>query len=75
MENLIQQDPQQSITAAYDSVTLIENLNKLQVLSDEQKDSITRNKQHIEIMLTKEWFYDALTEEQKVKLFNICKNN
>ena len=71
MENLTQEEIQNSVNAAYDSVNLIIELNLIEELSDEQKDTLSRNKEHIKIMLEKEWFYDTLTEEQKVELSNI----
>jgi hypothetical protein len=71
MENLTQEQIQNSVKAAYDSVNLINELNLIEELSDEQKDTLSRNKEHIKIMLEKEWFYNALTEEQKVELSNI----
>jgi hypothetical protein len=71
MENLTQEQIQNSVNAAYDSVNLINELNLIEELSDEQKDTLSRNKEHIKIMLEKEWFYNALTEEQKVELSNI----
>jgi hypothetical protein len=71
MENLTQEQIQNSVNAAYDSVNLINELNLIEELSDEQKDTLSRNKEHIKIMLEKEWFYNALTEEQKVELSSI----
>ena len=71
MENLTQEEIQNSINAAYDSVNLINELNLIEELSDEQKDILSRNKEHIKIMVEKEWFYNALTEEQKLELSNI----
>ena len=71
MENLTQEEIQNSVNAAYDSVNLIIELNLIEELSDEQKDTLSRNKEHIKIMLEKEWFFNALTEDQKAELFNI----
>jgi hypothetical protein len=71
MENLTQEEIQNSINAAYDSVNLINKLKLLEELSNEEKDRLDRNKEHVKIMMQKEWFYDALTEEQKVELSNI----
>jgi len=71
MENLTQEQIQNSVNAAYDSVNLINELNLVEELSIEEKDTLDRNKEHLKIMLAKEWFYDALTEEQKVELSNI----
>ncbi len=73
MENLTQEEIQKSVSAAYDSVNLINELNLIAELSDEDKDTLYRNKEHIRIMLAKEWFFNALTEEQKNELFDICK--
>jgi hypothetical protein len=73
MENLTQEEIQYSVKAAYDSVGLINKLNLIAELSNEEKDTLDRNKEHLKIMLAKEWFFSALTEEQKVELFNICK--
>jgi ribosome-interacting GTPase 1 len=71
MENLTQEEIQNSINAAYDSVNLINVLNIIEELSDEQKSTLDRNKEHIKIMLEKEWFFNGLTEEQKIELSNI----
>ena len=71
MENLTQEEIQNSVNAAYDSVKLINELNLIEELSKEEKDTLSRNKEHIEIMLAKEWFFNALTEDQKVELSNI----
>ena len=73
MENLTQEEIKNSVNAAYDSVNLINELNLIEELSEEQKDTLDRNKEHLKIMLAKEWFFNALTEEQKVELFDICK--
>jgi hypothetical protein len=73
MENLTQEEIQNSVNAAYDSVNLINELNLIEELSKEEKDTLDRNKEHLKIMLAKEWFFVALTEEQKVELFDICK--
>lgn len=71
MENLTQEEIQNSINATYDSVNLINELNLIEELSNEQKDTLSRNKEHVKIMLEKEWFFNALTEDQKVELSNI----
>ena len=73
MEDLTQEEIQNSVNAAYDSVNLINELNLIEELSNEEKDTLDRNKEHLKIMLAKEWFFNALTEEQKVELFDICK--
>jgi len=70
-KHLLENKVEKSISAAYDSVSLINKLNLLEELSDDDTDRLSRNKEHIKIMLSKEWFYNALTEEQKIELFNI----
>jgi hypothetical protein len=71
MENLTQEKIQNSVNATYDSVKLINELNLVTELSKEDEDALDRNKEHIKIMLAKEWFFNALTEDQKVELSNI----
>ena len=64
MEELTQEQIEQSISAAFDSVNLIEELNLLETLTEEETDRKTRNIQHLEIMMGKEWFSSNLTSEQ-----------
>jgi len=58
----------QHITNAYDSVTVIDDLNALDSLDDEQQDRLDRNKEHIRIMLAKTWFDGGLTDAQRTEL-------
>jgi len=55
---------QKSISAAFDSVNLINQLNA-PALTEEEQDRVNRNVEHLRIMLEKDWFSDALTEQQK----------
>lgn len=57
-----------SVLAAYDSVNLIAELKRKRTLSKEEIATLTRNVEHIAIMLGKEWFVNALTAEQKSEL-------
>ena len=66
-------NPQQSISAAFDSVNLINN-TILELVSNDNKSTITRNIQHLEIMLSKEWFLEALTQQQLTDI-NSCIAN
>ena len=68
MEELTQDQIEKSISAAYDSVSLINGLNSKEVLTEEEADSKDRNIEHIKIMLSKEWFANALTKDQKTEL-------
>jgi hypothetical protein len=55
---------QRNISAAFDSVNLINN-EIAQEATDNRKDSVKRNYQHLEIMLAKPWFAEGLTEQQR----------
>lgn len=57
-------NPEKSIKAAFDSVALI---NKLitETADDKKKANVERNVKHLELMLKKEFFTEALTEQQK----------
>ena len=48
---------QQQISAAFDSVNLI-------IKGESDQETIDRNKEHLRIMLSKDYFLEALTEEQ-----------
>jgi len=62
-----------SVLAAYDSVTLINELKAKAELSEEDTDAITRNVEHLKIMLAKEWFVETLNAAQKEELEAIVK--
>jgi hypothetical protein len=60
---------QQSISAAFDSVNLI-NETITKPTDDENNSIVKRNVEHLEIMLGKEFFSNALTMEQKSEIDN-----
>jgi hypothetical protein len=60
-------NPEKSISDAFDSVNLINKLLTEEV-SDKNKSTIERNVKHLELMLTKEFFTEALTEGQKTEI-------
>jgi hypothetical protein len=62
---------EKSVNAAFDSVNLVNELKVKPSLTDEEQDRLDRNKQHLEIMLAKDWFSAALTEEQTTQI-NEC---
>jgi hypothetical protein len=64
MEELTLEEIQGSIRSAFDSVNLV-NEQVLLDRTDELVDSVDRNYRHLEIMLSKEWFADALTESER----------
>lgn len=73
MEELTQEQVQSSISAAYDSVNLINELQAKEVITEEELDSLNRNKEHISIMLGKDWFVAGLTSAQKTELESIIQ--
>jgi len=66
--NLTEEQIIKSVSAAYDSVALITELRAKTSLTEEETSKLSRNVEHIKIMLEKEWFYKALTTEQKTEL-------
>jgi hypothetical protein len=69
----MEQDPQQSINAAFDSVNLINN-TILEIIDDENKSTVSRNVEHLQLMLGKEWFSEALTEQQLLDINNCIED-
>jgi hypothetical protein len=65
---LTQEEKLKSVTAAYDSVTLINELRAKAELSADESDTLTRNVEHISVMLAKDWFVEVLSAEQKTEL-------
>ena len=57
-----------SVSAAYDSVNLINELNTKDTLTEEDKATLDRNVEHIRIMMSKEWFVAGLTDKQITEL-------
>jgi hypothetical protein len=58
----------QSVSAAYDSVALLTELNAKETLTEEETATVTRNVEHIRIMMGKEWFVGGLTDQQITEL-------
>lgn len=54
----------QSVNAAFDSVNLINELNAKTDKTQDDLDTISRNVEHLIVMMSKEWFVNALTSEQ-----------
>lgn len=57
-----------AVSAAYDSVALIAELSAKETLTEDEVADLNRNKEHITIMLSKEWFVEELTVEQHNEL-------
>jgi hypothetical protein len=67
----VQYTPEQvakSVSAAYDSVALIAELKAKDTLTEEETAALTRNEEHIRIMMGKVWFVGGLTDEQVTEL-------
>jgi hypothetical protein len=70
LKNPSAEDIEQHFSAAMDSVNLIIELNKKSELSDTEKDMLSRNKEHLKIMISREWF----TSEQKAILESVLQS-
>jgi len=55
---------EQNVSALYDSVNLINELQAIESPTEEQTETIERNTKHLEIMMGKEDFVALLTEAQ-----------
>jgi hypothetical protein len=60
-------NPEKAVNSAFDSVNLINKL-VLETTDDKKKANVDRNVKHLEIMLTKEFFVEVLTAEQKTEI-------
>jgi len=68
---LTEEQIQSSISAAFDSVNLINELKTKTSLTEDEQSRLERNKEHLVIMLGKDWFEAGLTEQQKTDI-NTC---
>ena len=55
---------EQNVSALYDSVNLINELQAIESPTEEQTETIDRNTKHLETMMGKEDFVALLTEAQ-----------
>jgi hypothetical protein len=70
----IEENIEKRISAAFDSVNLINNLITTSgELTEDKKSTIERNLKHLEIMLSKEKFSESLTTEQRESIDNIIQ--
>lgn len=68
MEDLTQEQIEKQVSAAFDSVNLITNLKAKESNTEEEINTISRNVEHLKIMMVKEWFVAALTKSQKTTI-------
>lgn len=73
MEDLTQQQIEKQVSAAFDSVNLINKLDGIEILTNDEIDTYNRNVEHLKIMMGKDWFVTALTTSQKTKINNLIK--
>ena len=59
---------EKSISAAFDSVNLITELQAKETNTEEETATISRNVEHLKIMMAKDWFLCGLTTTQKTKI-------
>jgi hypothetical protein len=60
-----------SVSAAFDSVSLINNTITITPVTVELAKTVDRNVGHLNIMLGKDWFVSALTSDQSTQI-NTC---
>jgi len=63
-EDFTEQQIAAAVVGALDCVALLTRLQNEQTPTQEQQDAIARNVQHLQIMLNKTWFTQALTSQQ-----------
>jgi hypothetical protein len=71
MENLTPEQISQSVSAAFDSVNLINELNAKTDKTQRDLETIERNVEHLRVMMGFEWFATALTPEQSTAINSI----
>jgi len=72
MENeMTQEQIAQSVSAAFDSVNLINEINAQEERTQYDLDTIERNVEHLRIMMGEEWFYNSLNEENKQLILSL----
>jgi len=67
-ESYTEEEIQRHITNCFHSWDICEELSALESMNEEQQDSFNRNQEHIQLMLSKEWFSNGCTEEQLASL-------
>tara|TARA_R110000868_G_scaffold1609_1_gene12911 strand:- start:4842 stop:5060 length:219 start_codon:yes stop_codon:yes gene_type:complete len=65
---LTKEQVKQSVSAAYDSVALLAELNAKETLTEEEVVTLVRNEEHVRIMMGKVWFVAGLTDLQVTEL-------
>lgn len=63
-----QEEARKRVNDAFDSVNLINQINTLTDKTQEDMDTLARNIEHLELMLTKDWFTAELTPEERQQI-------
>lgn len=66
--NYTPEEIQQHITNCFHSWVICEQLSVKESLDEKEQGNFDRNKEHIQIMLSKDWFSEGCTAEQKADL-------
>lgn len=64
-----------SIRAAFDSVGLCNTLVAKGEKNEDIKGTVDRNKAHLQIMMSKTWFVDGLTSQQRTDIETCIANS
>tara|TARA_R100001198_G_C5199055_1_gene188786 strand:+ start:580 stop:804 length:225 start_codon:yes stop_codon:yes gene_type:complete len=67
-ENYTPEQVQQHITNCFHSWDICEELSVKESLDEKEQGNFDRNKEHINIMLDKDWFVEGCTSDQKNNL-------
>lgn len=62
------EEVQKHITNCFHSWDICEELSAKETLDEEEQDRFDRNQEHIQIMLSKDWFSEGCTDEQRAQL-------
>lgn len=73
MEDLTQEQIEKQVSAAFDSVNLINKLDGIEILTNDEIDTYNRNVEHLKIMMGKDWFVAALSTTQKNQINSLIK--
>lgn len=68
MIELTPEEVQKHINNCFHSFIICEELSVKDSLTEIEEDRLKRNKEHIQIMLAKDWFSEGCTAEQKADL-------
>jgi hypothetical protein len=70
MENLVpfQEIIDKTVESSFHSVDLINKLKTQMSLSEDDQATMQRNIDHLNLLLSKEWYVEALTEEQRAEV-------